>query len=125
MFADLALARRVDGAEASLSADITAAIIARGSIDGAFVRPFAGGVAVFSGVRSPATKVIGAGFDGPGETRALDALEAEYFSSGSSVRMEVATLADPAFVQQLTTRGYVLQGFENVLGRELAQGTLV
>ena len=52
MFADLALARRIDGAEASLSADMAAAVIRRGSAAGAFSRAFAGGVAVFTGAES-------------------------------------------------------------------------
>jgi ribosomal protein S18 acetylase RimI-like enzyme len=117
MFADLALARRIDDAEASLSADIAETIIRRGSAPGAFSRSFAGGVAVFTGPDSPITKVIGAGFDGaPGEEE-IAALEAEYFAHGASVRAEVATLADPAFARALTARGYVLNGFENVLGR--------
>jgi hypothetical protein len=124
MFADLALARRVDRAEASLSADITATLITRASVEGAFVTPFAGGVAVYSGGGSPMTKVIGAGYEGAPAAEAVAAIEAAYFSRGSSVRMEVATLADPAFVQHLTSTGYRLKGFENVLGRALAPGTL-
>jgi ribosomal protein S18 acetylase RimI-like enzyme len=117
MFADLALARRIDGAEASLSSDIAAAIVQRGSVPGAFSRAFAGGVAVFTGVDSPMTKVIGAGFDGAPAEGDITALEAEYFAQRASVRAEVSTLADPAFVRALTARGYVLNGFENVLGR--------
>jgi GNAT superfamily N-acetyltransferase len=35
------------------------------------------------------------------------------------VQAEVSTLASPAFHAALTRRGYVLQGFENVLGRRL------
>jgi ribosomal protein S18 acetylase RimI-like enzyme len=123
MFADLALARRIDGAEASLSADIAESVIQRGSVAGAFSRAFAGGVAVCTGPNSPVTKIIGAGFDGPPADAAITALEADYFARGASVRAEVATLADPAFVQQLTARGYVLNGFENVLARPLVAVT--
>ena len=118
LFADLALARRIDGAEASLSADIAAAILARGDVRG-FQHPFSGGVAVCAGPLSPVTKVIGVGFDGPAEDRALDDLEAEYHACGATVRVEASTLADPALVRQLTTRGYTLHGFENVLARPL------
>src|SRR3954463_9529519 len=62
IFADLALARRIDGAEATLSGDIAGAILARGGVPG-FVEPFGGGIAVCAGPLSPVTKVIGAGFD--------------------------------------------------------------
>jgi len=119
MFADLNLARRIDGAEASLSTDITAAILARGEVHG-FQRPFGNGAAVCAGPESPITKVIGVGFDGAVDEASLEALEADYFACGSPVRAEVSTLADPAFARQLTRRGYVLQGFENVLARPLA-----
>ena len=117
MFADLRLARRIDGAEGSLSADIADAVIRRGAVAGAFGRAFAGGVAVFTGVDSPVNKVIGAGFAGAPDPRDLAALEGEYFSLGGSVRAEVSTLADPAFARYLTAHGYVLNGFENVLAR--------
>jgi ribosomal protein S18 acetylase RimI-like enzyme len=120
VFADQALTRRIEEAEASLSADITGAIIRRGSIAGAFSRTFAGGMAVCAGRESPVTKVIGAGFDGAAPDDEIAALEAEYFAGGVAVRCEVASLADPAFVRQLTGRGYILNGFENVLARPLA-----
>ena len=86
---------------------------------GAFSHAFAGGVAVFTGAESPVTKVIGAGFGGVPTDAAIAELEADYFAHGASVRAEIATLADPAFVQRLTALGYVLNGFENVLARPL------
>ena len=115
MFADLTLARRIDAAEGSLSADIAEAVIRRGAVDGAFSRTFSGGVAVFTGADSPINKIIGAGFDGAPDPEDLAAVEAAYFAAGGSVRVEVSTLADPAFVQHLTAGGYLLNGFENVL----------
>ena len=124
MFADLALARRVERVEASLSADIAAAILARGEVSGGFQQPFGGGVAVCAGPGSPVTKVIGVGFDGALDEAPLDRLEAEYAASGSPVRAEVSTLADPAVARQLTGRGYTLHGFENVLVRPLTGSRL-
>src|SRR4051812_46682947 len=111
MFADLPLARRIERVEASLSTDIAAAILARGEVAGGFQRPFGEGAAVCAGPESPVTKVIGVGFAGAVDVEALEALEMEYLASRSPVRAEVSTLADPAFARQLTTRGYVLQGF--------------
>jgi len=120
MFADLTLARRIDRAEASLSGDIAAAMLARGEAPGGFQHPFGGGIAVCAGPESPVTKVIGVGFDGAVDGAALERLEMAYVASGSPVRAEVSTLADPAFARQLTSRGYALHGFENVLARPLA-----
>src|SRR3954468_347306 len=120
MFVNLALARRIDEAEASLSSDIADCIIRRGLVPGAFNREFAGGVAVCAGPASPVTKIIGAGFDEMPGDESFDALEDQYFRVGASARAEVATLADPAFVRRLTGRGYVLNGFENVLALPIA-----
>src|SRR3982751_5872058 len=100
MFADLALARRIDRAEASLSADIAAAILARGEVPGGFQHPVGNGVAVCAGPASPITKVIGVGFDGALDDTDLEGLEAEFFACGSPLRAEVSTLADPAFARQ-------------------------
>ncbi|MEO7272301.1 MAG: GNAT family N-acetyltransferase [Vicinamibacterales bacterium] len=115
MFADVALARRIDRAEASLSAEIAAAILARGDEPHGFQHPVGDGVAVCAGPGSPVTKVIGVGFDGALDEPSLARLEAEFLACGSPVRAEVSTLADPAFARQLTARGYTLFGFENVL----------
>jgi ribosomal protein S18 acetylase RimI-like enzyme len=119
LFADLALARRIDLAEGALCIDVAEATQKRDRASGAFARPLAGGIAVFTGADSPVTKVIGVGFEGIPSDAEIDAVERAFFERGASVRAEVATLADPEFCAQLTGRGYVLQGFENVLGRPM------
>jgi ribosomal protein S18 acetylase RimI-like enzyme len=119
MFADTELARRIDRAEASLSSDIAEATRQSKTEEGVFIRELGGGVAVFTGVASPITKVIGVGFgELPGDEE-LDVVERAFFERGSSIRAEVATLADPVFCARLTSRGYILRGFENVLGRAI------
>jgi hypothetical protein len=116
MFADTELARRIDAAEADLTAGMARAAEAR-QFAGVFATPLRGGYAVFTGVDAPPTKIIGVGFDGVPDAQELDAIEAAYAKRRSGVRAEVSTLADPAFCARLTERGYVLLGFENVLGR--------
>jgi GNAT superfamily N-acetyltransferase len=118
-FADLALARRIDAAEASLSAQIGEAAARRDPAAGHFVRPVAGGVAVCTGAQSPITKVIGVGFEGLPDETELEAVERAFRERGAPVRAEVATLADPALCALLSRRGYLLEGFENVLGRAI------
>ena len=67
------------------------------------------------------TKVIGVGFGELPSEEELDTVERAFFDRGSPVRAEVATLADPAFCARLTNRGYILRGFENVLGRAITE----
>jgi len=123
VFADIALARRIESAEARLSAGVGRLVAhARPEARG-FVEAVAGGVGVYGGPDSPFNKMIGAGFDGPPDEAALGDVEAAFFDRGSPVQAEVATLASPAFHAALTRRGYVLQGFENVLGRRIDADT--
>lgn len=112
MFADAALAARIDRAEGRLCSRL-----ATGSSKhkAAFVLPVNGGVAVFAGPHSPINKVIGVGFDGPLDPTELDGIEARWTTEGEPVRVELSILADPAAVATLAGRGYRLQGFENVL----------
>jgi hypothetical protein len=119
LFADIALARRIESAEARLS-DGVARLVARAR-PGArgFVEAVGGGVAVYGGPASPFNKLIGAGFEGDPDPVRLSEVERAYFDRGSPVQAEVATLASPSFHAALTRRGYVLQGFENVLGLAL------
>ena len=120
MFASIALARRVEGAEARLSASLGRAVISAAGSARAFVDEIGGGVALYTGPASPMNKLIGAGFDGAASEEHLRAVEDKFRERYAPLQTEVATLADPAFVAQLTRRGYILQNFENVLGRPVA-----
>jgi hypothetical protein len=119
ILADIALAQRIDGFEARGSKAIgdIAQRIKPGSR--AFAKSLGRGIAVYSGPNSPANKIIGVGFDEKIDSRMLEEVEREYFDRGSAIQAEVAILACPAFHALLTSRGFQLQGFENVLGRML------
>jgi hypothetical protein len=95
------------------------AAVARQRDGAAFVQEIAGGVAVFTGPQSPANKMIGVGFTGVPADDALCAVEQRFQERQAPLRAEVSTLAEPEFAAALTRRGYVLQGFENALGRRL------
>lgn len=122
LFADIALARRIESAEARLSAEVVGLVARARPGARAFAEPVAGGVAVHGGPGSPFNKLIGAGFGGPPDEARLAEVEAAFFERGSPVQAEVSTLASPAFHAALTRRGYLLQGFENVLGRAIDAG---
>ena len=124
MFADIALAARIDRAEARLCAGATAAIAKRDPSAETLELPLAGGTAVYATPGSPLNKVIGLGleptFDADRFSSELDAIETAWQQRNEPVRIELSTLANPEIYPLLYARGYVLQGFENELGRRLS-----
>lgn len=119
MFASIALAQRIDGAEARLSESLGRAAMRTEPEGVAFVDAIGGGVVVYTGPASPMNKMIGAGFNGLPSEAELGTVEEKFLQRSAPLQAEVATLADPAFVARLTKRGYVLQNFENVMGRPI------
>src|SRR6266702_5933739 len=116
LFCDTALARRIDGAEARLMVASAEAARRRGAAPPGFILPIAGGQATFAEAGSPFNKVAGLGFAGPPDDDALDEVERAFATRGAPVQVELSILADPAVGSLLTSRGYHLVSFENVLG---------
>jgi GNAT superfamily N-acetyltransferase len=121
LFCATALAGRIERAETDLIARCCAAARRRTGAEG-FAIPVAGGVASFAGEGSPYNKVAGLGFAGLPSPSAFDDLEKAFLACGSPVQVELAHLADPAILAELSGRGYRLESFENVLGRDLSGG---
>lgn len=119
LFPGTNLAARIERAESRFMADCSAAAARRRPGADVFATPLAGGFATFTSPGSPLNKISGLGFAGSLEPAALDAVERAYATRGTAVQAEVSTLGDPSVVQLLSARGYVLQGFENVLGLAL------
>src|SRR5690348_2752797 len=119
LFCDTALAGRIERAEAQLITGCCEAARRRTGAEG-FAIPIAGGVASFAGEGSPFNKVAGLGFAGRPARAAIDDIEKAFLACGSPVQIELAHLADPELGRLLTERGYLLESFENVLGRDLA-----
>lgn len=121
MFVPIDLAARIEQAETRLTGSVGRAALAGAQGAEAFVEEVAGGVAVYAAPSSPVNKMIGVGFAGiPSEER-LQVVEGLYRARAAPLQAEVSTLADPALAAFLTRRGYVLQGFENVLGRAVTR----
>ena len=117
---DVALAVRIERAEARLLADAVARVARRvGERGDVLSRPLAGGIAAFAEPGSPLNKVAGLGFDGALPETELEAVETAFARRECPVRMELSSLADPSLGARLTRRGYVLEGFEDVLGLAL------
>lgn len=114
IFADHALARRIERAEA-LNARSCAP-----PHPGSATLEAGGGVAVFVGAESPLTHAIGIGLDGPVREAELNGIEAFFRSRGAPVTFDLSPLADPGLFQALGDRGYRITEFNNVLVRRLA-----
>jgi hypothetical protein len=114
MFASAALARRIEAQEVKTTLGL-GHTVARRRAPEAIVRELGAGAAVWSGVDSPGDKVIGLGWE-PFDVDAFARFEADVLARGGTVRVEHASLADPEVGRILTTRGYELVGYENVLG---------
>lgn len=120
MYADAALAARIDGAEGRLVARMAGGAPPRAGAPGPLVQPIGGGLAVFAAPGSPINKVIGVGLEADLDGDELEALEEQWRARGEPVRIELSALARPSVPLLLTERGYRLHGFENVLGWPLA-----
>lgn len=120
LFCDIALAERIERAEAHLIAKASEAAHRRTTDRMGFVIPIADGVASFADRGSPFNKVAGLGFGGMPSANALDEIECAFAACDAPVQVELAHVADPAIGALLTKRGFRLASYENVLGRALA-----
>lgn len=119
LFADLALARRLEAAETSISVEVVAAYQQIRPRLGATAEKIAGTTAIYTGVDSPLTQVFGLGLYEPVTDAHLDQLEAFFFSRQAGVNIELCPLADPGLALKLAERNYRVIEFSNVLVREL------
>jgi len=116
---DLALARRIELAQAQAAVDCAEAL-GRMRPDGrGTVEPIAGGFAVYCGAGSPVTQAVGLGLDGAVSDAEVDRLEEFYRSRGETVRVETCPLADASLIQQFGERGYRVTEFSNVMALPL------
>ena len=124
LFADVALAARIERAECRLLADCAAAAARRRPDSRTFVQELAGGVVIYAGPDSPFNKLAGLGFEGALDEERLAEVERAFAERGAPAQAEVAVLGDPFVSALLTRRGYVLENFENVLGLRLPAANL-
>ncbi len=119
-FSDLALARRLERAEASRNA---AFVKTRAKLHPGLLATWAkvaGTFAMFDGVGSPLTQSFGLGLFqtiGPAE---MQALENFFRDRGAEVFHEVSPLADPSLLNLLNERGYQPVELTSVLVRPTA-----
>jgi GNAT superfamily N-acetyltransferase len=114
VFSDLALARRLEAAEAANARGCTAIHPEAATMD------VAGGCAVFVGAGSPLSHAVGIGLNGPVAETEVDRLEAFFRGRGGKVSIELCPMADSALLGRLGDRGYRVTEFNNVLVKRLA-----
>lgn len=120
VFADLALARRLEAAEGRGNAAFVDAQARVDPASGAIWTTFGGTSAMFAGVGSPITQTFGLGIHQPLIDKELDAIEHFFRSRGSAVYHEACPLAGVDVFTVLTSRGYRPVELSTVLYREIA-----
>lgn len=115
--ADLALASRLEAAEAANALALTLA--AAGHALSPVAVPFAGGTAVFAGVGSPMTHALGIGLRGHVPESELEQMEAFFRELGSPSLIDLCPLADPSVVAFVQSRPYHTIEFNNILARRI------
>jgi GNAT superfamily N-acetyltransferase len=118
-FADAALARRIESAEAANARGCTAIHPEAAAMD------IAGGCAVFAGAASPLSHAVGIGLNGPISEAVLCELESFFRTRGARPAIDLCPLADPSLVELLGAHGYRITEFNNVLVRRLAGAEIV
>lgn len=109
MKSDMALARRLEAAEALNG------IACCETQPGAAVERVSGGYAIFVGVNSMLTHAVGMGLDGPVLAAELERVEDFFRSRGAGVNIDLCPYVHPTLLELVRRRGYCLVEFNNVL----------
>jgi hypothetical protein len=108
LFADRALARRVEATWDFLGVQNALAQARRDPGSGAAVLAVGGGHAVFLGPGSPLSQAQGLGLGGPVPQPEIERMEAFFRERSTAIQVEVASLADPSLLTTLSRRGYAV-----------------
>lgn len=121
---DIALARRLERAEAAANAAfVEARAVARPELSAGWI-DVDGTWAMFDGAESPLTQTFGLGLFAELSSEQLDEIEAFFAGRGAATHHEVSPLAGPRQLQLLPQRGYVPIEQSTVLVCPLTSETL-
>ncbi len=113
MIVDLRLVQRIEWSAARLGERQTAAV------PGGTCEDFDGGALLAMGANRYVNRAIGVGLGPAGPTDLLDRAEAFYRRHAQPSSLEVSPWVSQDLVDELRARGYSVQWFRNVYGREL------
>lgn len=125
VFADLALARRLELTEGHGNAAFVDAQARLDPNDGAIWKEIGGTFAMFAGVGSPITQTFGLGMHAPLAEKDLEAIERFFTSRGSAIFHEICPLAGIEVPQSLNARGYRPIEMSSVLYQPIDANTRV
>lgn len=125
VFADLALARRLESTEGRGNAAFVDAQARLDPNSGAIWKTSGGTLVMFAGVGSPITQTFGLGVHEALVERDLDQIERFFKSRGSAVFHEVCPLAGAEVFATLARRGYLPIELSNVLYRSIGAETRI
>jgi hypothetical protein len=120
--ADLALARRLERAEALSNVAFVETRARLFPDSGAQWIEVAGAHALYDGPASPITQTFGLGLHRQPTGAEMDTIEALYQQRGAAVCHEVSPLADPALLTMLNERGYQPIEFTSVMFQPIQAG---
>lgn len=119
LFLNLALARRIEMAEAQAAVECTETYERLRPGSNTAVERIGGGFAIYCGPNLPTTQAVGLGFDGPISEEEFDRLEEFYRSRAEAVRVESCPLADLSLFGHFGRRGYRATEFSSVMARSM------
>lgn len=122
LFADLALARRLERAEGDANAKFVEAHARLFPESGAAWIEVAGAYAMFDGVASPCTQTFGLGIFETATASTLDEIEAFFRDRGAPVSHDTCPLAGIELAALLSERGYTPIEFSSVMYRPVGNG---
>jgi hypothetical protein len=125
VFADLALARRLEQTEGRGNAAFVDAQARLDPATGAIWKVASGTSVMFAGVGSPITQTFGLGLHEPLRESDLDAIERFFASRGSAAIHEVCPLAGVDVIATLARRGYKPVELSSVLYRTIDAETRI
>lgn len=115
ILSDLTLAQRLEAGEALVGVECAQAQMRLRPDSGTAIEAVGSGYAIFAGIGSPLTHVLGLGMHGPVSLSELEKVEIFYHSRGSAVHIELCPLANPSLLDLLGRSGYRLAEFNTVL----------
>jgi GNAT superfamily N-acetyltransferase len=114
-FIDIALARRVEMAEAGAARECAEAFARLRPDFPVAVENIGGGVAMFAGPDSPVTQAIGVGLNGEVTDADLERLTHFFLRRKANAAAEICPFVDMSLYERFASRGYRLLEISNVL----------
>jgi GNAT superfamily N-acetyltransferase len=113
------VARRLEMAEAIDAAGCAEALCKVNCNGGATAKAISGGVAVYCGSDSPLTHALGIGMHGPVTVDDMEELEDFFHERDAPIIVDLCPYAHPTLRELLSSRGYRILEFVNVMARAL------